>query len=41
MYDDDPLIYIHYSIVWKVTQNNRVVIGLNIVQDIVLAPTAY
>jgi hypothetical protein len=22
-YDDDPPIYIHYSIVWKVTQNNR------------------
>jgi hypothetical protein len=22
-YDDDPPIYIHYSIVWKVAQNNR------------------
>ncbi|KUJ09428.1 uncharacterized protein LY89DRAFT_788283, partial [Mollisia scopiformis] len=26
-YDDDPPIYIHYSIVWKVTRNKRAVVG--------------
>jgi hypothetical protein len=40
-YDDDPPIYIHYSIVWKVTRNNRAVIGPDTVQDTVLAPAAY
>ncbi|CZR54769.1 uncharacterized protein PAC_04653 [Phialocephala subalpina] len=40
-YDDDPPIYIHYAIVWKVTRNNRAVMGLDTVQDTVLAPAAY
>lgn len=26
-YDDDPPIYIHYAIVWKVTRNKRAVMG--------------
>src|SRR5450432_570713 len=40
-YDDDPPIYIHYSIEWKVTLNNRAVMGPDTVQDTVLAPAAY
>ena len=40
-YDDDPPIYIHYSIEWKVTLNNRAVMGLDMVQDTVLAPATY
>lgn len=40
-YDDDPQIYIHYSIEWKVTLNNRAVMGPDTVQDTVLAPAAY
>ena len=43
-YNDDPPVYIHYSIVWKVTQltrNKRAVMGPNTVQDTVLAPLAY
>ncbi|KAM3066206.1 hypothetical protein ACMFMG_012110 [Clarireedia jacksonii] len=38
-YDDD--IYIHYSIVWKVTRNKRAVVGPDTVQDTVLAPSAF
>jgi hypothetical protein len=40
-YDDDPPIYMHYSIVWKVTRNKRAVMGPDTVQDTVLAPAAY
>jgi hypothetical protein len=40
-YDDDPSIYIHYSIEWKVTVNNRAIMRLDTEQDIVLAPAAY
>ena len=40
-YDDDPPIYIHYSIVWKITRNNRAVMGPDTVQKTVLAPVAF
>ena len=40
-YDDDPPVYIHYSIVWKVTRNKRAVMGPDTVQDTVLSPIAY
>jgi hypothetical protein len=40
-YDDDPPIYIHYSIEYKITLNNRAIMGPDTVQDIVLAPAAY
>jgi len=36
-YDDDPPIYIYYSIEWKVTMNNRATMRLDTEQDIVLA----
>jgi hypothetical protein len=34
IYDDS---YIHYSIVWKITLNNRVIMRLDMEQDMVLA----
>ena len=40
-YDDDPPVYIHYSIEWKVTVNNRAIMRPDTEQDIVLAPAAY
>jgi hypothetical protein len=40
-YDDDPPIYIHYSIEWKVTLNNRAIMRPDTEQDIILAPAAY
>jgi hypothetical protein len=33
-------VYIHYSIVWKVTRNKRAVVGPDTVQDTLLAPSA-
>jgi hypothetical protein len=40
-YDDDPPIYMHYSIEWKVTLNKKAVMGPDTEQDTVLAPSAY
>lgn len=40
-YNDDPPIYIHYSIEWKVTLNNRAVMRPDTEQDIVLASAAF
>jgi hypothetical protein len=36
--DNDRPIYMHYLIVWKVIRNNMAVMGLDMAQDIVLAP---
>jgi hypothetical protein len=33
--------YIHYTIEWKITVNNRAIMPKDIEQDIVLAPTAH
>ena len=38
IYDDS---YIHYSIEWKITLNNRAIMQPDTEQDIVLAPAAY
>lgn len=41
VYDDIPPSYIHYSIEWKVTVNNRAIMPKDTEQDIVLSPTDY
>ena len=33
--------YIHYSIEWKVTVNNKAIMPNDTEQDVILAPTAY
>ena len=40
-YDEDPPIYIHYSIEWKIAVNNRAIMPKNTEQDLVLEPAAY
>jgi len=41
IYDEDPQIYIHYSIVWKVIRNKRGSNGTRHVQDTVLSLIVY
>jgi hypothetical protein len=40
-YNEDPPSYIHYSIEWKVTVNNKAIMPKDTEQDVVLAPAAY
>jgi hypothetical protein len=40
-YDEDPPIYIHYSIEWKITVKNRAITPIDTEQDLVLEPAAY
>ena len=40
-YDEDPPIYIHYSIKWKIAVNNRAIMSMDTEQDLVLEPAAY
>jgi hypothetical protein len=37
LYDEDPPQYIHYSVEWKVTVNNRAIMPKDTEQDVVLA----
>jgi hypothetical protein len=40
-YDEDPPIYIHYSIEWKIAVHNRAVMPIDTEQDLVLEPATY
>jgi hypothetical protein len=40
-YDEDPPIYIHYSIEWKIAVKNRAITLIDREQDLVLEPAAY
>jgi len=40
-YDEDPPIYIHYSIEWKITVNNRAITPKDTELGLVLEPAAY
>ncbi len=40
-YNEDLPRYIHYSIEWKITVNNRAIMPKDTEQDVVLAPADY
>jgi hypothetical protein len=40
-HDEDPPIYIHYSIEWKIAVNNRAIMPKDTEHDLVLEPAAY
>jgi hypothetical protein len=39
-YDEDPPRYIHYTIEWRVTVNNRAM-SKDTEQDVIVAPASY
>jgi hypothetical protein len=40
-YDEDPPIYIHYPLEWKIAVKNRAITSKDTEQDLVLEPAAY
>lgn len=40
-YNEDPLIYIHYSTEWKIAVNNKAIMSKDTEQNLVLEPAAH